>query len=50
MLKQRIFYIIVCAIGGLLIGLATANIKSMLGIFLLVSGIYLVVSSVLRMR
>lgn len=50
MAKQRIFYIIVCIIGGLLIGMASTNIKSMLGIFLLVSGIYLVVSSVLRMK
>lgn len=50
MTKQRIFYTIICIIGGALMGLATANLKSMLGIFLLISGIYLVVSSVLRMR
>lgn len=50
MTKQRIFYAIVCIIGGLLIGLASANIKSMLGLFLLISGVYLVISSVLRMR
>ncbi len=48
--KQRIFYFIVCVIGGGLIGLASANIKSMLGIFLLVSGAYLMISSILRMK
>lgn len=50
MRKQRIFYAVVCMIGGLLMGLASANLKSMLGIFMFVSGIYLVVSSSIRMR
>ena len=50
MVKQRIFYAIICLLGGLLIGFASANLKSMLGIFLLVSGIYLVISSILRMK
>ena len=48
--KQKIFYLVFCCIGGAMMGIATANLKSMLGVFLLIAGIYLVISSILRMK